>query len=306
MVAAVTSPHPSPRSAPSCSRIAADRSCARRTPSSRSTTACRSVRTGWSSTSGCRATACRWCTTTRRWIARRAAPGRCRRTPPMRSQQLDAGHHFTGLDGEPWRAQGMQHSPARDRARALSGRADHHGAEGRRTRRSRVVPWRSCAAPAPSAACASQDSRTPSSQMARAQGADVVSSAAREEIRWFLYRSWVGCGAAADGLPGLPGAGDVGRDPRRVASLRACGAAGRRARRRLDRGRAGGDGAPAGVGRPRADQRSSGSGRASRASLARGAVAGAGVVVGRTPSRRADRWASTVVSSPGNSTSANR
>ena len=105
-------------------------------------------------------------------------------------QQLDAGHHFTGLDGEPWRARGCS-IPRLDtvlaRYPAVPIILELKGEDPEVARRA-VALVRGAGAIDRVCFAGFED---PVVQMARAQGPDVVSSAARNEIRWFLYRSWV-------------------------------------------------------------------------------------------------------------------
>ena len=272
----------SPRSGRrSCSRIAADRSCARKTRSSRSTTACRSVPTGWSSTSGCRATACRWCTTTRRWIAPRAGPGRCRHTPRTRCSNSMPGTTSPASTASRGAQRGcviprlevvLARYPAVPIIMELKGDDPEVARRAVALVRGAGAIGRVCFAGFEDAVVrAARDAGT---------GRRVECGAARRSAGSCTAR---GSRWHRGARPSRPSRCRRRRAPLRVVSRRFVRAARRAgvACRRMDRGRAGGDGAPAGVGRPRPDQRSSGSGGASRASLAGVAV----TLVGRPPSR---------------------
>ncbi|AMY11476.1 Glycerophosphoryl diester phosphodiesterase [Luteitalea pratensis] len=105
-------------------------------------------------------------------------------------QQLDAGHHFTGLDGLAWRHRGcviprldvvLSRYPAVPIIMELKG-------DDPEVARRAVALVRGAGAIGRVCFAGFEDTVV---RAAREEGPDVVSSAAREEIRWFLYRSWV-------------------------------------------------------------------------------------------------------------------
>lgn len=105
-------------------------------------------------------------------------------------QELDAGHHFTGLDGASWRHRGC----VIPRLEVVLARypqvpliIELKGDDPEVARRA-VAMVRNAGAMDRVCFAGFEDAVV---QAARAEGPDVVSSAAREEIRWFLYRSWV-------------------------------------------------------------------------------------------------------------------
>lgn len=105
-------------------------------------------------------------------------------------QGLDAGHHFTGLDGRSWRHRGC----VIPRLEVVLGRypevpiiIELKGDDPEVARRA-VAVVRSAGAIGRVCFAGFDDAVV---RAARAEGPDVVSSAARQEIRWFLYRSWV-------------------------------------------------------------------------------------------------------------------
>jgi len=106
-------------------------------------------------------------------------------------EQLDAGHHFVGLDGTSYRGQGCR-IPRLDAV--LARHADVpciielKGSDPEVARRA-VQVVRQAGALGRVCFGAFTDAVL---REARAQGADVTTSAAKEEIRWFLYRTWVG------------------------------------------------------------------------------------------------------------------
>ncbi|BCS34451.1 glycerophosphoryl diester phosphodiesterase [Luteitalea sp. TBR-22] len=106
-------------------------------------------------------------------------------------QALDAGHHFQGLDGESWRGRGariprlaevLQRYPACPCIIELKGTDPEVGRVAAATVRQAGALGRVCFG-------GFTDDVV---RAARGTGADVTTSAAREEIRWFLYRSWLG------------------------------------------------------------------------------------------------------------------
>lgn len=103
---------------------------------------------------------------------------------------LDAGHHFRDLSGTAWRDQGCRIPRLETvlaRYPAIPIIMELKGADPEVARRAVALVR---AADAIDRVCfAGFDGAV--LRTARAEGADVVSSAAREEIRWFLYRSWV-------------------------------------------------------------------------------------------------------------------
>ncbi|MCC6163354.1 MAG: glycerophosphodiester phosphodiesterase [Acidobacteria bacterium] len=106
--------------------------------------------------------------------------------------QLDAGWHFTDIDGQAWRGRGCT-IPRLDEVLAryqdipivmeLKGRDPDVARQAVAVARAAGAIDRICFAGFEDAVV----------RTARAEGADIVSSAAREEIRWFLYRSWAAC-----------------------------------------------------------------------------------------------------------------
>ena len=84
-------------------------------------------------------------------------------------ERLDAGHHFQGLDGAPFIIELKGHDP--EVGRRTVGAIREAGAVDR-----------VCLAGFGDAVV----------RAAREAGGDIASSAAKEEIRWFLYRSWFG------------------------------------------------------------------------------------------------------------------
>ena len=125
-------------------------------------------------------------------------------------QQLDAGHHFTGLDGEPWRGRGcgiprlemvLARYPAVPIIMELKG-------DDPEVARRAVALVRGAGAIGRVCFAGFEDAVV---RAARARGTDVVSSAARRGDPLVPVPLVGRCGAAADGLPGLPGAGDGGR-----------------------------------------------------------------------------------------------
>ena len=105
--------------------------------------------------------------------------------------QLDAGHHFTSLDGVPFRGTGCRIPKLEEvlaRYPAVPCIIELKGSDPEVARRAVQVVR---AAGALSRVCVGGFSDAVLRE-ARAQGDDVTTSAAKEEIRWFLYRSWVG------------------------------------------------------------------------------------------------------------------
>lgn len=106
-------------------------------------------------------------------------------------ERLDAGHHFRGLDGASFRGQGCA-IPRLDAVLAryadvpciieLKGRDPEVARQAVRVVRAAGALPRVCFGGFADAVL----------REARAQGDDVTTSAAKEEIRWFLYRAWVG------------------------------------------------------------------------------------------------------------------
>ena len=106
-------------------------------------------------------------------------------------ERLDAGHHFQGLDGAPFGGQGCRIPRLADVLARYPGvpciieLKGHDPEVGRRTvgaiREAGAVD-RVCLAGFGDAVV----------RAAREAGGDIASSAAKEEIRWFLYRSWFG------------------------------------------------------------------------------------------------------------------
>ncbi len=106
-------------------------------------------------------------------------------------EQLDAGHHFVDLDGQLWRGRGCRVPRLETvlaRYPAIPLIVELKGADPDVARQAVTVVR---AAGALGRVCFAGFSDVVL-QVARAAGGDVVSSAAREEIRWFLYRSWFG------------------------------------------------------------------------------------------------------------------
>ena len=222
-----------------CSRTAAARRCGRRTRCWRSITGCRSARTGSSSTSTCRATASSSCITTPRWSGRRTGRGRWRRGRPTSSRGWTPGitsvrrrrqrlrpaparqpalHPFRGLAGgvprlddvlRRYRRRALHHRAQSERSRA--GASDHRrGARGRRgrSRRARIVRHAGAA------------------RGARLRAAHSRPALARGDAPRAVPIVGAMAGAPA-GLPGIPGAGSLRLDARRVAALCAVRARGR-------------------------------------------------------------------------------
>lgn len=104
---------------------------------------------------------------------------------------LDAGHHFHGLEGESWRDRGCRIprlDAVLDRYPGIPIILELKGTDPEVARRT-VAQVRAAGASARVCFAGFEDRVV---QAARASGGDIVSSAARHEIRWFLYRSWVG------------------------------------------------------------------------------------------------------------------
>ncbi|HTU99532.1 MAG TPA: glycerophosphodiester phosphodiesterase [Luteitalea sp.] len=105
-------------------------------------------------------------------------------------ERLDAGHHFRGLDGETFRGQGVRiprltEVLARYDVPCIIELKGHDPEVGRRAAavvRAAGALGRVCFGGFTDAVV----------RAARETGADVITSAAKEEIRWFLYRSWLG------------------------------------------------------------------------------------------------------------------
>lgn len=106
-------------------------------------------------------------------------------------EHLDAGQHFVDLEGQPWRGRGCR-IPRLDTVLArypgIPLVVELKGTDPELARRTVAVVR---AAGALGRVCLAGFSDAVL-QAARAADAGVVSSAAREEIRWFLYRSWLG------------------------------------------------------------------------------------------------------------------
>lgn len=104
---------------------------------------------------------------------------------------LDAGHHFTGLDGSSWRGRGCRIPMLADVLARYPDIPLIIELKGRDPEVARRVVAQVREAGAVGRVCLAgfEDGVV---RAARAEGADIVSSAAREEIRWFLYRSWIG------------------------------------------------------------------------------------------------------------------
>lgn len=115
---------------------------------------------------------------------------------------LDAGHHFRGLDGESFRGRGCR-IPRLDAVLARYADVpciiELKGSDPAVARRAVAVVR---AAGALSRVCFGGFTDAVLRE-ARAQGADVTTSAAKEEIRWFLYRSWVGLAPATTDYRGF-------------------------------------------------------------------------------------------------------
>lgn len=106
-------------------------------------------------------------------------------------EQFDAGHHFRDADGLSYRERGCRIPRLSDVLARYTGIPliiELKGADPHVARRS-VEAVR--AAGASSRVCFG-GFHGGVLHAARALGADVTTSAAKEEIRWFLYRSWVG------------------------------------------------------------------------------------------------------------------
>ena len=255
---------------PSRLRTAAARRSGPRTPSRRSTTACRSARTVSSSTSTCRATASSSSTTTPRWNAPRARAVRCRRSAPVNST---ASTPVTGsrrcpriISSYPFRGRGLG--------------IPRLGAVLQRYRDARLII--ELKAPSTELARRTIDEVRAASAIdrvvlgsfywqplnaARRYEPRIPTGAAREETRWALYRSrlrWP-LGRPSYREFQVPiRAGST--DDRHAAFHRAC-AQGRVARARVDSRRSRGDRAAARLGGRQRDQRSAGCGRGRRAEM---------------------------------------
>lgn len=104
--------------------------------------------------------------------------------------QLDAGYNFSGVDGAAWRGKGCRIPRLRDvldRYPRIPIVLELKGTDPEVARRA-VADVRAAGATGRVCFAGFEDDVL---RAARAEGADIVSSAAREEIRWFLYRSWV-------------------------------------------------------------------------------------------------------------------
>lgn len=104
--------------------------------------------------------------------------------------QLDAGCHFTDLTGQSWRDKGCRIPRLRDvlaRYPNVPIIMELKGRDPEVARRS-VAEVRAAGAIGRVCFAGFEDVVL---RAARAEGDDIVSSAAREEIRWFLYLSWV-------------------------------------------------------------------------------------------------------------------
>ena len=106
-------------------------------------------------------------------------------------EQLDAGYQFRGLDGESFRGKGcaiprleavLERYPGIPFVIELKGRDPEVG-------RLTVACVRRAASMSRVCFAGFDDGVV---RAARAAAADVITSAAKEEIRWFLYRSWFG------------------------------------------------------------------------------------------------------------------
>ena len=105
-------------------------------------------------------------------------------------EQLDAGHHFTGLDGESWRDRGCgipRLETVLTRYPTVPIILELKGNDPELARRA-VAVVRDAGALGRVCFAGFEDTVV---QAARDAGPDVVSSAASKEIRRFLYRSWV-------------------------------------------------------------------------------------------------------------------
>ena len=105
-------------------------------------------------------------------------------------EQLDAAHHFRGLDGDTFRSQGCRIPRLVDVVGRYAGvpfiiELKGHDPEVAR----RAVEVVRTAGGLNRVCFGGFNDRVV--QAARSCGPDVVTSAAREEIRWFLYRSWL-------------------------------------------------------------------------------------------------------------------
>ena len=223
-----------------CSRIAAAARSRPKTRWPRSTTAWRSAPTASSSTSTCRATASSSCITTATLDARRrcAAPiaARHARTSCARARTCPTlGRRARALSATRAIIIEMKVEPPRAGARpssTWSARADAVdrvclGSFGRRVLRA-----------------------------ARALEPAIATSAAREEVRWALYRRGAAGRCRASPYARLSGAGDRRPHARRVAALRRRRAPRRPRRAGVDRGHRSRRAPPARLGRRRADHRS--------------------------------------------------
>jgi glycerophosphoryl diester phosphodiesterase len=104
--------------------------------------------------------------------------------------QLDAGYTFRDIDGVPWRGKGCRIPRLQDvleRYPDIPMILELKGTDPEVARRA-VAQVRAAGAIGRVCFAGFEDAVL---RAARAEGADIVSSAAREEIRWFLYRSWV-------------------------------------------------------------------------------------------------------------------
>lgn len=106
-------------------------------------------------------------------------------------EQLDAGYHFRGLEGESFRGQGcriprlaevLARYPDVPLIIELKGTDPAVGRRAVEVVRAAGAVDRVCLAGFDDGVL----------RATRAEGDDLTTSAAREEIRWFLYRSWVG------------------------------------------------------------------------------------------------------------------
>jgi glycerophosphoryl diester phosphodiesterase len=106
-------------------------------------------------------------------------------------EQLDAGYHFRGLDGESFRAHGCRIPRLQDVLVRYPGIPLVIELKGDNPEIARAAVAAVRQAGAISRVCfGGFDDGV--MRAARAQGTDVTTSAAKEEIRWFLYRSWLG------------------------------------------------------------------------------------------------------------------
>lgn len=117
-------------------------------------------------------------------------------------ETLDAGQHFSGLDGASFRGHGCR-IPRLETVLARYADVpciiELKGSDPEVARRAVAVVR---AAGALGRVCFGGFADAVLRE-ARAQGADVTTSAAREEIRWFLYRSWVGLAPRATAYRGF-------------------------------------------------------------------------------------------------------